>query len=214
MNAFSLLVALVVASPVEPDTGYSYDQILQMGHESFVEYYYEHVGMSTAGMVGAEHAYAKALGWRNDISAKKAKDSAIPALRKQLGVFSAEITFIGSCYTGGGTMWHPVYAHNAVQTEELLDLLLSDAKINQRIITAAEVNTKFNSLYKAATGPMESDSYSQEWNQPKTRRAALDRARGAWTSIQSLVKKRSIRDRLSVMHRIDAWLEIPDFSGE
>jgi len=214
MITATILTILLAGTPVEPDTGYSYDQILQMGHQAFVDYYYEHVSMSTAGMVGAEHAYAGALRWKNDLSAKKAKDSAIPALRKHLSAFASEMTFIGSCYTGGGTMWNPVYAYNYVETEEALELILdSNVKINQKVTKEADINKRLQEMY-VATARLESDSYSQEWNQPKTRKAALDRAKGAWSSIQFLIKKRSVKDRLVIMNQLDKWLTLPDLSGE
>ncbi len=122
-----LLLAAVVGAQNRSDTfGKSNAQIVAMGHDAWYKFYTSKTGESTADMVAVESLFGDALKARNDglLRARPNSTGMYRKLRKLLGDYGQASIDAAYARTGGGTMWHPVYASIGAEVEDVLFGLL------------------------------------------------------------------------------------------
>ncbi|MCW5937928.1 MAG: hypothetical protein KIT11_11555 [Fimbriimonadaceae bacterium] len=142
MSALVFAALIGLLQQEEPvDLGkYTPEQVVAMGREKWMDVHTEEHGASTAAMAGAESAYGYAYRVVND-KAIKSQPKAFQALadwiRVRFNDAGIKACDIGYAIGGGGTMWIPISAGVAADTEELLADLMRPKGIKQRATQAS-----------------------------------------------------------------------------
>jgi hypothetical protein len=126
-----LLCLLLVACPSPParaaetdgiDTlGKTDAEILAMGMPDWYYYFITHNGESTAAMSQAYSSYAAAARQRNATMPQSAVATELHDLLREFGENSLDIAYN---FSGGGTLWIPLYGQMACDAEDITYALL------------------------------------------------------------------------------------------
>lgn len=133
----TLIIPLLLLNQGEP-VKKTDSEILKMGREKWSEYYSENIGYSTASMSNAEALYGKALYRANSAKLPKSPKTVQTLVKKvrplltSLRVSSIEVA---SGFSGGGTMWNPVYAGVQADVEECIANILANKSSRKRVVS-------------------------------------------------------------------------------
>lgn len=126
------LVLLVVGSVQVEDVPRKSDAaIIKMGRSKWFEFYTSKAGDSTAAMCDAESFFGEALLRTNDKElAKQAQATRrfIGSSRTLMADYRNALIELGSVFSGGGTMWNPVYAGTLADVEEVVAAIIEPRK--------------------------------------------------------------------------------------
>lgn len=103
--------------------GKNSEQIAQMGHDRWYDYFIDAEGNeSTMAMSRAESIYGWALKTENNkfLTVSKTMVGPVESFRKYATAYRIACIEVGRAYSGGGTMWTPVYAGAEARTEEVV----------------------------------------------------------------------------------------------
>lgn len=132
------LIAIFASSPIFQDTptkedlhGKSAEQIVKMGHEKWYDFYIGREGESTMSMSFCETYYGWAMRTVNNktvFSQSMDEQNRITHLRDNMEKFAYSCIEVGRAYSGGGTLWNPVYAGVVGDVEEAVAVYLDLTK--------------------------------------------------------------------------------------
>lgn len=118
----SALPLVAAQSQADPKLGKSDAQILAMGRQKWFEFATK-LDDSTAGMASAERTYGQVLQRRNDNRMRprpEAERTRFQQFRRWMTDFDSALVGVREAFSGGGTMWIPVYAGVVANVEEAL----------------------------------------------------------------------------------------------
>jgi hypothetical protein len=133
-----------VEEPNLPDA-----EIVKMGRNKWFDLYTSKVGNSTAAMCGAEHRFGAALKGVNDAKLRTATDArrqTVNLLRPELAEYRTALVELGSVFSGGGTIWNPVYAGTEADVEETIALILDPKGKAKAQWVVSKVTKRLDSL--------------------------------------------------------------------
>jgi hypothetical protein len=107
--------------------GMSPDQVIRMGREKWGEFHGKKSGWSTAAMVDAETLWGRARRAMNERELRRlspAKRKAAEEFRGLMTEFHASASQVGYIMSGGGTLWHPIFASGPSEAEEVIARIL------------------------------------------------------------------------------------------
>jgi len=128
----ALLPALCAAQAQHDWLGLAPAQVEQLGRAKFMDEFSTKHGSSTAAMCDAEVSYGAALRSLNDdwVARRAPKHAGIVTnLRPLTERYYVLTTDLGFAFSGGGTMWNPVYAGIPADVEEVSGQILGRTKL-------------------------------------------------------------------------------------
>ncbi|MBV6459188.1 MAG: hypothetical protein HONBIEJF_02331 [Fimbriimonadaceae bacterium] len=102
-------------------------KMIRMGRSKWFDYYTSRAGSSTMAMCDAESFYGEAVRRTNDKTLARHPTKMrrfVGSTRTLLTNYRNSLIELGSIFSGGGTMWNPVYAGTMADVEEVVAKIL------------------------------------------------------------------------------------------
>lgn len=203
-----LALSLLGQAPTTPPD----HKLLAMGREKWAEDYGDQNGWSTMAMCDAQTLWGEAAQRRNDNLLRKRPEQDrkdFGALRKPLLEFQFEMTYVRRCFTGGGTMWNPVFAGALGDREDLIYSILNGQGKAKKAMVVSDVTKGFDLAAKDIEANEFMDSFSEDLGKA-TAKLHLAEARKQFDLVVEVLKRRPRRESDLVLEFAARELDLSD----
>jgi hypothetical protein len=201
-------LALVCAIPALADDADGIDtlgktdaEILAMGMPDWYYWYTAQQGESTAAMSQAYSSYAAAARRRNAAMPQQADALELQRLLREFGEKSLDIAYN---FSGGGTMWIPIYGQMACDVEDVTYMLLGgklyDPEEPQMTGPVNRAVQQLDDLIEQTHGDPDATYFKYD-----EARTALKTVRADWQRIKALAAKLDREDSDRVLAFCHSW---------
>lgn len=205
---------------LEDTFGKTEAQILTMGRAKWNEFTSSQPGgSSTAGMCMTEAAFGLALRRSNDrfiVKLAPARRKQIADLRQPMAKFNEACIMIGSTFSGGGTMWHPVHAGIQADVEEIVQAFVKRGSKPAPKRVASDISKELDKLSVVLKqNQSELDDFKGSGFGFEVGMKALREARAEFAKIVAIAKgmPRAESDRL-LQYCLDCLKVVDPFESE